>query len=257
LPQVSTHIEEIIGKKPSWLIRFGISGMLLMLLTLLFVSWLVKYPDVIQASISISTPNPPVDLLSPANAQIEEIFINKNVFDVKKGNPLILLKSTVSYAEVQSLKLFLNEISVDTILTAPDYSSLGLLQNSYNQLTSLIKDYNGNLTNKPYEKRINFLKKIGASSKQSLKSSNKRFSYEIKEEQMVVRHIQRTRNLFVKGVIAEQEYDIERKRFYQKEMQIENSRLGLINQKTTIIDIEKQLAELDRANSYFYTKNFQ
>ncbi|MGY0408367.1 MAG: hypothetical protein ACWIPJ_08450, partial [Polaribacter sp.] len=107
MPETSLYIEDIIEKKPNWLIRLGVSGMLLLLLTLLFVAWWVKYPDVIKASVYISTSNPPIDLVCPSNAQIEKIFNKDSKDKITKGSPLILLKSTSDYTEIQKLKRFL------------------------------------------------------------------------------------------------------------------------------------------------------
>lgn len=115
MPQVSTHIEEIIEKKPNWLIRAGISGMLLLLLTLLFVAWWVQYPDVIKAGVYISTPKPPIDLICPSNAQIEKIFIKDAERKIAKGNPLILLKSTSDYREIQKLQLYVGALEKESL----------------------------------------------------------------------------------------------------------------------------------------------
>ena len=50
--------------------------------------------------------------------------------------------------------------------------------------------------------------------------------------------------MFFKGVISENNYEIEKQRFLQKEIQIEGYRAGLIDQKTNIINLQKQLVEL-------------
>ncbi len=256
MPQISAHIEEIIGKKPSWLIRFGISGMLLMLLTLLFVAWLVKYPDVIEATVSISTPYPPIDLVSPTNAQIEKIFISKNQTKVQKGSPLVLLKSTTSYKEVQKLKSFLEELTEEAFLqnsipVSTDFSKLGQLQNTYNQLASYVEEYNEDIAHTPYKKRIAFLEKIIVSSSQSLKSSKNRFLLELQEKQLVDKDNKRAKKLFSKGVIAAAAYEDQEQLFLQNEMQLENSRSGLINQKTNIINLQKELTELQIQKNHF------
>ena len=146
MPQVSNYIEEIIEKKPSWLIRFGISGLLLLLLTLLFVSWWVKYPDVIKASVHISTSTPPVDLICPSNARIEKIFCKNSKSKITRRSPLILLKSTSDYKQIQNLKFFLQVLSNDSLLEnviaiPENFTKLGQLQNTFSQLTTYLKKF--------------------------------------------------------------------------------------------------------------------
>lgn len=79
------------------------------------MAWWVKYPDVIKAAVYISTPNPPIDLVCPSNAQIEKIFTKDAERKIAKGNPLILLKSTSDYGEIQKLQLYLGALEKDSL----------------------------------------------------------------------------------------------------------------------------------------------
>lgn len=223
--------------------------MLLMLLTLLFVAWLVKYPDIIKATVIISTPKPPIDLVSPANAQIEKVFISSKENKIEKGSPLVLLKSTSSYKEVQKLKGFLEELKKDsllekTIIISTNFSKLGALQNTYNQLATFLEEYNELMLHTPYKKRITFFKKIIINNKKSLKSAEKRFLLELQDQKMVAKSKKRAEILFSKGVIAEIEYEVEKQKLLQKEIQLEGNRANLIDLKTNIVNLQKQLVEL-------------
>lgn len=257
VPQHSTHIDDIIGKKPNWLIRFGISGILLMLLTLLFVSWLVKYPDVIKAEVFISTPNPPIDLVCPINAQIEKIFEYSADSIVKKDSPLILLKNSASYHEIKKLKDYLNVLSKDSLLNSPIISSknfhrLGDLQSTYNQLSTYLEEFNEHLKHTPFKNQILFLEKIISNNKESLQISERRFLIELQDHKIVIKAENRADILFNKGVIAQVEYELEKQKLLRKEIQLESYRAGLIDQKTIIVNLQKQLAELIIQKDHFY-----
>ena len=60
----SPHINEIIERKPNWLVRSGIGAMLFLLLLLLFAAWWISYPDIVTAQVDIVTPRPPVDVVA-------------------------------------------------------------------------------------------------------------------------------------------------------------------------------------------------
>ena len=249
MAQVSTHIEEIIGKKPNWLIRLGISGMLLLLLALLFVAWWVKYPDVIKAAVYISTSNPPIDLVCPSNAQIEKIFTKDSKNKIIKGSPLILLKSTSDYSEIQNLIDFLIDLEKDSLnenyITIPkNFIKLGVLQNTYNQLTSYLKEYNEHIKHHTYKKRIVFLEKIIDNNTQSLQSTRAGFLLELKDQRIKAKDKVRSDSLFAKGVISQRDHEIAQQRFLQKEIQVEGIRTILIDKRTAIVNLQKQLAEL-------------
>ncbi len=230
--------------------------MLLMLLTLLFVAWLVKYPDIINATVYISTPNPPIDLVSPISAQIEKVFINSNSSEVKKGSPLVLLKSTASFEEVQKLEMFLEELSKDTLLEKPisistNFSKLGLLQNTYNQLATYLEEYNEHIIHTPYEKRIFYLEKIIMNNSMFLESSEKQYFMALEDTKFVYKSKEIAEHLFSKGVIAKTEYDKEKQTLLQKQIQLESNRASLITVETNIVNLKKQLAELKIQKDHF------
>ena len=245
----SIYVEEIVGKKPNWLIRLGISGMLLLLLALLFVAWWVKYPDVIKAAVYISTSNPPIDLVCPSNAQIEKIFTKDSKNKIIKGSPLILLKSTSDYSEIQNLRDFLIDLEKDSLnenyITIPkNFIKLGVLQNTYNQLTSYLKEYNEHIKHHTYKKRIVFLEKIIDNNTQSLQSTRAGFLLELKDQRIKAKDKVRSDSLFAKGVISQRDHEIAQQRFLQKEIQVEGIRTILIDKRTAIVNLQKQLAEL-------------
>ncbi|HOX75212.1 MAG TPA: hypothetical protein PLB27_10880, partial [Bacteroidales bacterium] len=65
-PQIlhSDPVKEIISKPPARLVRYGttvISGVILLILLL---SWIIRYPNVVPSPVQITTQNPPVTLVS-------------------------------------------------------------------------------------------------------------------------------------------------------------------------------------------------
>ena len=249
MPQISAHIEEIIEKKPNWLIRLGISGMLLLLLTLLFVAWWVKYPDVIKAAVYISTPKAPIDLVCPSNAQIEKIFTKDAERKIAKGNPLILLKSTSDYGEIQKLQLYLGALEKDSLtenhsIIRSNFIKLGVLQKVYNQLTSYVNEYNEHIKSHTYQQRIVFLQRIIGNNTQSLQSTRAGFLLELKDQNIMEKDKIRSDSLFAKGVISQRDHEIAQQRFLQKEIKVESIRTILIDKSTAIVNLQKQLTEL-------------
>jgi len=60
----SDEVQEILSHIPHWMIRWGITLMFGLILLLLFISWFIKYPDVIEGRITITTEQPLIRLIN-------------------------------------------------------------------------------------------------------------------------------------------------------------------------------------------------
>ena len=73
----SEEVQEILGQAPRWIIRAGISVILLVVIALLIGSWFFKYPDVITSQITLTTENPSASLKAKSSGKITDLFILK------------------------------------------------------------------------------------------------------------------------------------------------------------------------------------
>jgi hypothetical protein len=80
----SEEVQEILTRVPHWMIRWGSVVVLLILLSLFFVSWLVKYPDIITTQIIITTNIPPEKLVAKVPGKIEVILVEDRILVSKK-----------------------------------------------------------------------------------------------------------------------------------------------------------------------------
>ena len=115
------------------------------------------------------------------------------------------------------------------------------MQSTYNQLSTYLEEFNEHLKHTPFKSQILFLEKIISNNKESLQISERRFLIELQDHKIVIKAENRADILFNKGVIAEVEYELEQQKLLRKEIQLESYRSGLIDQKTTIVNLQKQL----------------
>ena len=71
----SEEVQEILTRVPHWLIRWGNIVVLSIVLLMLGVSWMIKYPDMISTQISITTQVPPQKILAKTSGRIEAILV--------------------------------------------------------------------------------------------------------------------------------------------------------------------------------------
>lgn len=55
----SEEVQELLTRIPSRLLRYGSMVILAIMVLVLFLSWLIKYPTVVTAPVSITTVQPP------------------------------------------------------------------------------------------------------------------------------------------------------------------------------------------------------
>lgn len=100
----SEEVQEVMGKIPSALVRYGILVLAFILLTIFAGSALFSYPDKINTEFTLMIYNPPAYLKSISAGRIEQIYV-KNSQEVLKGDYLAVLENSANTEQV----LFLDE----------------------------------------------------------------------------------------------------------------------------------------------------
>ena len=133
----SAEMQEIIGRMPHWLISWGISLIFVVIAILLAGSWFFTYPDVITATITLTTQNPPVAIVSPAGGRLQHILVN-NGQEVTQGEYLGVLENTAQLPHVLDLikmlprfKEFIDNFEPAESINLRRQLILGEIQNSY------------------------------------------------------------------------------------------------------------------------------
>jgi len=99
----SEEVQEILTRIPHWMIRWGNLVILALLLSLFLVSWMVKYPDLIQTEIIVTTALPPEKLVAKSAGRFEKILVSDRQ-QILKNTPLAIIENTANYADVFRLK---------------------------------------------------------------------------------------------------------------------------------------------------------
>ena len=125
---------QIMGHPPGWLLHWGMVIVLVVTAGLLALSWIMKYPDVIPARITLTTENPPVRVVARADGKISELLIADGMV-VEGGQELIILDNNAEKKSIDRLALFLKNIDQKNIplgqITPPENLQLGELESAY------------------------------------------------------------------------------------------------------------------------------
>jgi len=236
-------VQEILTKVPHWMIRWGNALFLTLILLLLFLSWFVKYPDIIQSEALITTQIPPQKEYAKITGKFDAILVKDNE-EVKQNQPLAVIENTANYNDVFKLKSIIDTIKVTNksfqfpldslpILFLGDIESqYALFENSYIQyrLNKQLQPFkNEALANQFSISELNGRLR----SLQSQKTINKT------ELDFKQRDLERNKTLFEKGIIATQDYENKQLEFAQAERNYKNYESSISQMREAISNAHK------------------
>jgi multidrug resistance efflux pump len=254
----SEEVQEVMSRIPPWILRRGITLLFVLVLLLLAGSWFFKYPDVIQAEITVTSLEPPASVIARSTGKIDDIYV-RNDQEVLPGEPLAVIQNPVNTTDMLSLlksmekwKAFGYDLEKTPALFPSQSVSLGSIQAVYAAFLNSLNDYRNYVKLNYYSQKI-------ASQKEQL-AAQKEYYNRIIEQAPVVREQYHTSKsifnrdsiLFVKKVISENEYELSKNGFLQSKQaylsfnaSLKQSELQLMQGEENLLDLQQQASELE------------
>jgi multidrug resistance efflux pump len=239
----SEEVQELLSRVPHWLIRWGSVVVLTILVMLLLISYIVKYPDIVNSDIVITTNVPPQKLIAKISGKIEAILISDKS-NITTNTPLAVIENTANYKDVFLLKSIVDTINIEqTIFPFNKLQSaqLGDIESSF---AVFQKEYSANELNKklqPYkvDSNANSIESIQLQERLKLLESQK--SINQKELELNKLDLERYQSLFNKGIIASQELEKHKLNYLANEK-------GYKNLLSSISSLKSSLNQLNRTS---------
>lgn len=255
----SEEVQEILTRIPNWIIRFGSLVIFVLLLVVFFVSWLVKYPDVITSPIIITTNIPPEKLIAKTSGKIETILIQDKQF-VKQNAPLAVIENAANYKDVFLLQRIVDKIDIEKQLFPFEQFSNARLGEIEQSFALFQKEYIANSLNEklqPYKVETTAQSFEQKQLQERLQLLLSQKSINESELQIQKSDLNRYEGLYKKGVIATQEMEKQRLIYLQSQKNYQNllssisqlkSSINELNRssKTTKINESKEFVVLER-----------
>ena len=237
----SEEVQEILTRIPNWIIRFGSLVILMLLLVVFFVSWLVKYPDVITSPIIITTNIPPEKLIAKTSGKIETILIQDKQY-VKQNTPLAVIENAANYKDVFLLQRILDTIDIEkqlfpfklfnNVRFGEIEQSFAVFQKEYiaNSLNEKLQPYKVETTAQSFEQKQLQERLQLLLSQKSINES---------ELQIQKSDLNRYEGLYKKGVIATQEMEKQRLIYLQSQKNYQNLLSSISQLKSSINELNR------------------
>jgi hypothetical protein len=91
-PRHSDDMQDIITAVPSWLLRWGISLFFGVLVLIIALGAMIRYPDIVKAQLKIESFNPPLPVFSKISGKLIKLFVYQGD-TVKAGQVLAYIGS--------------------------------------------------------------------------------------------------------------------------------------------------------------------
>lgn len=237
----SEEVQEILTRVPHWMIRWGSVVILLILCSLFFVSWMLKYPDIISTPIVITTNIPPEKLVAKMSGKIEAIFV-KNREAVFANTPLAIIENSANYKDVFKLSKILSEeeqsfknFPFSTFINA----QLGDIESFFAvfQKESIANDLNTQLKPFAVEMKAQNYEAIQLKERLNLLESQK----SINQNELILQKsdLERYEGLFKKGIVAAQELEQHKLAYLQVERNYKNLLSSISSLKSSLNELNK------------------
>ncbi|MDD5569533.1 MAG: HlyD family efflux transporter periplasmic adaptor subunit [Bacteroidales bacterium] len=249
----SEEVQEILGRPPRWVIRWGITVIFIVIAVIFIGSYFFKYPDVINSTIIVNTENLPANVVAKTNGKIVALFI-KDKQKVKKDNILAIIENPANFDDVVRLKIKLDSVNIKSILLKDSMKTiqfnesyiLGDLQTSYIGFLKGLKDYQIFIESDFQHKKINSLKNQISKYNTLLSRLSKQSNIMDKQLDIAKQQHSRDSALYKNSTISKIDFEKSENALLQSKYSYESAKSSLDNTRITISQIEQNILELQQ-----------
>lgn len=222
----SEEVQDILTKVPHWMLTWG-NSIVLALLVLFFVfTWFIKYPDIITTEAVITSQTPPQKIYSNTSGRIDTLLV-KDEQIVKREQILGMIENTAVLKDVLKLKaitdtLGFQESNFNFPINEIPLFSLGEISSAYAIFEKDYIDYSLNKTLDPYSSQITANQLSENELQLRLKSLKNQKQIDQKKFELSEKEFQRNKELYEKGVISLNEFESKKLKFLEDEKQMKN-----------------------------------
>lgn len=252
----SEEAQEIMGEIPPWILRHGITTLLVIIVVLLIGSWFFKYPDTITADITVTSAEPPASIVARSTGKIDKIYVQNNE-QVSKGMPLAVIQNPADSDDmlllIQAMQRWkASGYSYEAILSIFFEKSLAL-----GSIQSVYASFIGSLSDYQNYKKFNYHPQKIAMQQKQLTVRREYHNSILRQEPVMRERFQTSKSIFErdsillsKSVISGNEYDISKSAFLQEKQSyiafkasLKQSELQLMQAEENLLDLRRQARE--------------
>lgn len=251
----SEEVQELLGKIPGWIIRWGLTMVFLIFFLIILGSYFISYPEVVRAPLVITTYNTPVILNAKSGGKIQRIFVEDEQ-RVYTGQRVALIENTARYEHIQVIEDFIGQLVnpiewertvLDTHFN--DTLFLGELNNQYAIFQKNMKQFRNYLLQNHMPLKLQLLDEQISMYQEIYKNQLQQLALQANDLKLSSNKYKRDSLLFDMGnaTINDADYDNSLQAYLQKQVAYKDfeynnryNEVNLLKLKESRIDLELQ-----------------
>ncbi len=235
----SEEVQEIISHVPNGLIRWGVTVIFIVMVSLISTTWFIKYPDLLIAKVVITTNPAPVNLVSRTDGKIT--LLKKDNQSCHEGEIIAYIQSNADVETVLTLEQELLSKNHDLILVI----SLGDLQpyfSAWLKAQSAISLFH---EIEAFDKQIEQLDRQLNTYKKLNKSLISQEHITKQELQLALEKFKTDSILYLQKVTAAMDYNQSKTTWLQQQRAAKTIETTLLTNELQVNQLQKQITELE------------
>jgi len=255
----SDPVREIMGHPPRKIIRWGSSVLFSVFVLFILISWFIRYPDTVPATVEITTRNPPVTMVSKITGRIIELYVT-NKEKVTPGRLLVVMETSASIGEIETLNNIIDTLNspgnVDPE-SMPVLSGLAEVQEFYGTFIKNLNDYHNVIRNDFYGNKMNSTQQEINALQEYIKRLDYKEKLYVENQKLETNQFKRDSVLFVGKLTSESELEKSRQRLIGNKIELQQVRLDQSAKEIEIAQKKQQLQDYriqrDQENEKYFT----
>ncbi len=248
------ELQEVLSHTPPWALRWGNTLFLVILLGMMALALVIKYPEIVTVSFRLTSDDAPKPVVAKTTGRLVKLWVKENQ-PVQQGQTLAYLESTASHQEVLMLEKALGKLAilvktgrfeVISSFKAGDFQKLGELQTDYQTFMQPFTETATLFANGYLGKKKSFLNDELTDLKQNHDQLLAQLDIQKKEFKLIEKEFEMHQKLFQEKVIAPVEYNREERNYLAKQLPLKHLEMSITNNTTSQTQKQKELAELDK-----------
>jgi multidrug resistance efflux pump len=244
------EVNELLTAVPKWIIRWGVTIIFSIMLSTLILTFFIKYPETLPASITITTTNPPITLVAKTSGKIILLPV-KNNQAVKASTVLMVLENPANYKHVLSVATLLDTFQTNLKLkrTIPemvyfDSLQLGNISTPFLQFLKSYNSYKLFTETNPQQKEISIINSELETYSVLYAKYQVQENLSKQEFDLAEKDFNRFNSLFQNGSISSKEFEDKNRDYINAKKNYESIKINNLNNKITINNLEKNKLQL-------------
>ena len=242
----SEEVQEILGRPPRWIVRVGVSIIFVVVAGLFVGSYFLKYPDILPATITVTTENLPAGVMAMTTGKIDTIAVAEKQ-TVKEGELLAVVRNPAKLEDVMMVKWMLegaDTVDVETRRAASLH--LGDLQSAYTAFDNALTDYRHFVETDYHNRKIAVIRKQIAAQKNLLQKTVNQLNIGKKQLSTAQKLFEIDSMLYSNAALSLVDYQSARNSLLQQLSSLESSKMSVDNQQMSILQSEQSIFDLEQ-----------